>query len=150
MFLKGEAMKTSQLKPSEIKREWYLVNASGKPLGRLAVKIANLLRGRDKPTYTPHIDAGDFVIVTNASEVKLTGAKESKKIYWRHSRYRGGRKEFTAATVRERHPDRLVTHAVEGMLPDNAMSRKIVTRLKVYAGTEHPHAAQTPKTIELA
>lgn len=149
MFLKGELMKTSLPKTSDIKREWYVVDAAGKPLGRLAVKIANLLRGRGKPTYTPHIDTGDFVVVTNAREVKLTGSKETKKIYWRHSRYRGGRKEFLASTVRERHPERLVIHAVEGMLPDNAMSRSIATRLKVYAGAEHPHAAQAPKPIEL-
>jgi len=149
MSLKGEAMKTSLPKESDIQRTWYLVNASGKPLGRLAVKIANLLRGRGKPIYTPHLDTGDFVIVTHAKEVKLTGSKETKKIYWTHSRYRGGRKEYTAATIRERHPERMVMKAVTGMLPDNAMSRKIATRLKVYPGASHPHASQAPKPIEL-
>jgi large subunit ribosomal protein L13 len=143
-------MKTTLPKQSEISREWYVVDAAGQPLGRLAVKIANLLRGRGKPTFTPHIDTGDFVVVTNAAQVKLTGSKDVKKTYWRYTGFRGGQKSTTVAMMRTRHPERIVQKAVQGMLPDNHMSRAIVKRLKVYAGTAHPHAAQTPKPINLS
>ena len=143
-------MKTSLPVESEIQRKWYLVNAAGKPLGRLSVKIANLLRGRGKPISTPHIDTGDFVVVTNAREVKLTGSKPVKKTYVRYTGHRSGKKSTTFAMMNERHPERVVEKAVKGMLPHNHLSRRIVKRLKVYAGAEHPHVAQAPSTIELA
>ena len=142
-------MKTSLPKESEIQRSWYVVDAANKPLGRLAVKIANLLRGRNKAIFTPSIDTGDFVIVLNAKSVKLTGDKEEKKVYQRYTGYRSGHKTTTVATMRERHPDRIITKAVEGMLPGNHLNKKVIKRLKVFAGTEHTHAAQNPKVIEL-
>jgi large subunit ribosomal protein L13 len=142
-------MKTSLPKESEIQRSWYIVDAAGKPLGRMAVKIANLLRGRDKATFTNHIDTGNFVVVINAKEVKLTGSKDSKKLYERYTGFRSGHKTTTVAMMRERHPDRIISKAVEGMLPGNHMSLKIIKRLKVFAGAEHTHAAQNPKVIEL-
>lgn len=143
-------MKTSQPVASEIQRKWFVVNAAGKPLGRLSVKIANLLRGRGKPTFTPHIDTGDFVVVTNAKDVKLTGTKPVQKTYVRYTGFRSGRKTTSFAMMNERHPERVIEKAVKGMLPHNQMSREIIKRLKVYAGAEHPHAAQAPVTIELA
>jgi len=143
------ATKTTLPNPDDIKRTWYVVDAAGKPLGRLAVKIANLLRGRTKPIFTPHIDTGDFVVVTNARDVKLTGTKDEQKIYHRYTGFRSGNKDTAVALVRERHPERIVEHAVKGMLPRNTMSRTIIKRLKVYAGADHPHAAQMPKTIKL-
>lgn len=130
-------------------REWILVDVAGKPLGRAAVLIANTLRGKMKPTFTPAVDIGDFVIVINADKVKLTGSKEKQKIYERYSGYRGGRRTFTAAAVRERHPERLIEQAVKGMLPGNHLCRRMMTRLKIYAGPEHPHQAQQPRTVEL-
>jgi len=142
-------MKTSQPKESEIQRSWFIVDAAGKPLGRLAVKVANLLRGRTKATFTNHIDTGDFVVVLNARDVKLTGSKDTQKVYARYSGFRSGHKTTSVATMRERHPDRIIKKAVEGMLPGNHMSLKIIKRLKVYAGAEHTHAAQNPKVIEI-
>ena len=142
-------MKTSLPKESEIQRSWYVVDAAGKPLGRLAVKVANILRGRNRATFTPHIDTGDFVIVLNAKDVKLTGSKDAKKVYHRYTGYRSGNKTTSVAMMRERHPDRMITKAVQGMLPGNHMSEKIMKRLKVYAGAEHTHAAQNPKVIEV-
>ncbi len=142
-------MKTSLPKESEIKRSWYIVDAAEKPLGRMAVKVANLLRGRTKATFTNHIDTGDFVIVINAKNVKLTGTKDDKKIYERYTGFRGGHKTTTAAAMRASHPDRMITKAVEGMLPGNHMSRKVIKRLKVFAGAEHSHAAQNPKVIDI-
>ena len=142
-------MKTSLPKESEIQRSWFIVDAAGKPVGRLAVKIANLLRGRNTPAFTPSIDTGNFVIVINARDVKLTGTKETQKVYKRYTGFRSGNKVTTVAMMRERHPDRIVKSAVEGMLPGNHMSRKIIKRLKVYAGAEHSHAAQNPKLVEL-
>lgn len=142
-------MKTSLPKESEIKRNWYMVDAAGKPLGRMAVKVANLLRGRTKATFTNHIDTGDFVIVINAKDVKLTGTKNDKKIYERYTGFRGGYKTTTVAAMRERHPDRMIIKAVEGMLPGNHMSRKVIKRLKVFAGAEHSHAAQNPKVVDI-
>ena len=126
-----------------------LVDATDKPLGRLAVGIANALRGKNRPTFSPSVDTGDFVVVVNAEKVKLTGKKEEQKIYHRYSGYRGGLKEFPASVVRERHPDRLVKLAVRGMLPRNKMAKRILGRLKVYAGDEHPHEAQNPTKVEL-
>jgi large subunit ribosomal protein L13 len=142
-------MKTSFLKESEIHRTWHLVDADGKTLGRLSVKIANLLRGRGKPTFARHVDTGDFVVVINADKVKLTGRKDSLKTYTVFTGYRGGQYEIPLAQVRQRHPDRIITHAVKGMMPRTHLSRTILKRLKVYAGTEHPHVAQKPVPVDL-
>ena len=142
-------MKTTLPKDPGNDRDWLLVDATDKTLGRLAVKIANVLRGKCKPTFSPQVDTGDFVVVINAEKIKLTGRKEEQKIYQRYSGYRSGLKEMTAAALRERHPDRLITLAVRGMLPKNTMGRKIIKRLKAYAGPEHPHAAQQPTQLEL-
>lgn len=125
-------------------RKWFLVDAAGKTLGRLAVNIANTLRGKDRPTFDPAIDQGDFVVVINAEKVHLTGRKLELKDYQRYSGFRGGLKHFTAATMLERHPDRVILEAVWGMLPKNNIARKMMTRVKVYRGDKHPHAAQNP------
>ena len=128
-------------------RQWYVIDARGKILGRMASEIAKVLRGKHKPCYTPNQDAGDFVIVVNAREIKLTGAKLDQKIYYRHSEYPGGIRERTAAQMLEEKPEELVMLAVKGMLPKNRLSRKLVTKLKVYPGPEHPHNAQKPQPL---
>lgn len=138
-------MKTTLAKESDIKHGWVLVDASEKVLGRLAVKIANVLRGRDKVVYDPHMDTGDFVVVINARKVRLTGKKDEKKIYKSFSGYRDGLKEVKASVVRERKPERMIREAVRGMLPKNRLMRKVFGRLKVYPDAEHPHAAQEPR-----
>jgi len=138
-------MKTTLVKESDIKHGWVLVDASEKVLGRLAVKIANVLRGRDKVVYDPHMDTGDFVVVINARKVRLTGKKDEKKIYKSFSGYRGGLKEVKASVVRERKPERMIRDAVRVMLPKNRLMRKVFGRLKVYPDAEHPHAAQKPR-----
>ena len=148
-LFEGEIMKTFVPKDPGDNRAWLLVDARDKVLGRLATKIADILRGKNKPTFMPHVDTGDFVIVINADKVKLTGKKNEQKIYQRYSGYRGGLKEIKASVIREQHPDRLIKLAVKGMLPKNNLSRKMFTRLKVYAGDQHPHAAQNPQIIEL-
>ena len=130
-------------------RQWFLVDAKGKPLGRLAVLIANKLRNKDIPQFDPSVDAGAFVVVINAKEVLLTGNRESLKTYQRYSGYRNGLKEFTAAEMRASHPERMILEAVWGMLPKNNIARKMMTRVKVFAGPEHTHAAQKPVKIEL-
>ena len=130
-------------------RRWYIVDAQGKILGRMATEIAMVLRGKHKPIFTPNQDAGDFVIVVNARDLKLTGTKLSKKIYYRHSEYPGGIRERTAAKMLEEKPEDLVRLAVKGMLPKNRLSRKLVTKLKVYAGSEHPHDAQKPQPLAI-
>ena len=130
-------------------RQWFAIDAKDKPLGRLAVVVANKLRAKDLPTFDPSVDAGAFVIVTNAALVKLTGSKEEKKEYQRYSGFRGGRKTFTAAEMRASHPDRMIKEAVWGMLPKNNIARKMMTRLKVCAGAEHTHAAQKPVEINI-
>lgn len=142
-------MKTFLPKDPGENRAWLLVDAKDKPLGRLAVKIADILRGKNKVTFAPHVDTGDFIVVTNAEKVKLTGKKNKQKVYNRYSGYRSGLKETTVSVLRERHPDRLIKLAVKGMLPKNNLSRKVIGRLKVYAGDQHPHAAQNPRKIEL-
>ncbi len=142
-------MKTTLPKDPGDNRDWLLVDAEDKVLGRLAVEIANALRGKDKPTFTPHIDTGAFVVVINAEKVKLTGRKDEQKIYQRYTGWRSGRKEETAAAVREQHPDRMIMLAVKRMLPQNRLSRQMFKRLKVYAGSEHPHEAQNPRQVEL-
>lgn len=142
-------MKTFMPKEADIVREWFVVDATDKPTGRLAVQIADVLRGRDKPTYTPHVDTGAFVVVVNADKIKLTGNKEEQKIYQDFSGYNSGLKETKAKDIRTKHPERIITQAVKGMLPANRQSRQTLKRLKVYAGAEHPHAAQQVKELEL-
>ena len=130
-------------------RKWFLVDAKDQVLGRLAVVVANKLRAKDSPSFDPSVDAGAFVVVVNAAQVKLTGKKEEQKEYQRYSGYRDGLKRFSAATMRAKHPDRMIKEAVWGMLPKNTIARKMMTRLKVFAGAEHTHAAQKPETIKL-
>jgi large subunit ribosomal protein L13 len=142
-------MKTFVPKEADIQRDWFIVDADGKTTGRLAVVIANVLRGRNKPTYTPHVDTGAFVVVVNAEKIRLTGSKEEQKIYQDYSGYTSGRTETKASDMRARHPERIITQAVKGMLPNNRMSRQIIKRLKVYAGPEHPHAAQQVQELKL-
>jgi large subunit ribosomal protein L13 len=131
-------------------RRWFVLDADGAVLGRLATQAANLLRGKGKPTFTPHVDCGDFVIVINAAKVKLTGSKESDKLYRRHTGYPGGVRSLRAEEVRARHPERLIEEAIGGMLPKNRLGRALVTKLKIYPGAEHPHQAQKPEPVALA
>ena len=140
-------MKTTLAKESEVQRAWHVLDAEAQPVGRLAVKIAKLLRGKDKTAFAPHLDLGDFVVVLNAAKVKFTGAKETKKIYTSYSLYPGGFKQKTVAQVRAKHPEFLIEHAVRDMLPRNRLARQLIKRLKVYAGTEHPHIAQKPQAF---
>jgi large subunit ribosomal protein L13 len=138
-------MKTYSQKASEIQRDWLLVDASNQTLGRLATQIATLLRGKHKPTFTPHLDGGDFVIVINAEKVQLTGRKAEQKMYYRHSGYPGGFKAIPYRRMMAEHPDRILRFAVKGMLPKNRLGRQQIKKLKIYAGPAHPHAAQQPK-----
>ncbi len=142
-------MKTFVPKLKDITQDWHLVDAEGLVLGRLASRIASILMGKEKPTYTDFLDCGDFVIVVNAEKVRLTGTKLSDKIYYRHSGYPGGLKQMTAAEVLEKHPDRVIRSAVKGMLPRNKLGRKMLSKLKVYAGGNHPHQAQQPGILSL-
>jgi len=142
-------VKTYTAKPKDIKREWFLVDAEGKTLGRLATKIAEILRGKHKPIYTPHLDCGDYVVVINADKIRVTGRKLDQKIYYRHSGYPGGLKSITLRDQLQKHPERVLEAAVRGMLPKNRLGRKMFKKLKVYAGDSHPHQAQQPKTLEL-
>jgi len=141
--------RTYHAKPGEVERRWYLVNASGKVLGRLASQVATLLRGKGKPQFTPHVDTGDFVIVVNAEKVHLTGKKLTQKVYYRYSGYPGGMKATTAGTLLKRHPERLIQHAVRGMLPKGKLGDALYKKLKVYAGERHPHQAQKPVPVEV-
>ena len=150
ILLKEKEMQKSYRAPNPgDNRQWFVVDAKDAVLGRLAVVVANKLRAKDLPTYDPSVDAGAFVIVVNAAQVKLTGKKEELKDYQRYSGYRGGLKHFTAAEMRAKHPDRMIKEAVWGMLPKNNIARKMMTRLKVFAGAEHTHAAQKPVEIKL-
>lgn len=142
-------MKTYHAKPGEVEREWLLVDATDMVLGRLASEIAQILKGKRKPVYTPHVDTGDFVVVINADKVRLTGNKENQKNYYRHSGFPGGLKETSYAMMMAKHPERIIEKAVRGMLPKNTLGRAMGKKLKVYAGPEHPHAAQMPRQIEL-
>jgi large subunit ribosomal protein L13 len=142
-------MKTYSAKPGEITREWYLVDAEGKTLGRLATQIADTLRGKRKPQYTPHVDTGDFVVVVNAEKILVTGNKLDQKRYYRHSGYPGGIRSRTLREQLERRPTEVLRVAVKGMLPKNRLARQQITKLKIYAGPEHPHEAQNPKALEL-
>ena len=141
-------MKTYVAKPTDRQRDWYVVDAEGKTLGRLATQIADALRGKRKPEYTPHVDTGDFIVVVNAEKIRVTGKKMEQKIYWRHSGYPGGIKSRTLAEMLDRRPEEVIRKAVKGMLPRNRLARQQLTKLKVYAGPEHPHAAQQPKPME--
>ena len=140
-------MKTTSIRADEINREWFIVDAEGQTLGRLASEIAQIIRGKKTPFYTPHMDMGDFVIVVNAEKVKVTGNKEKDKSYFSHSGFPGGVTQISLQKVRQDFPERIITNAVKGMLPHNRLGRQLLTHLKVYSGTEHPHAAQLPKTI---
>jgi large subunit ribosomal protein L13 len=142
-------MKTYSAKPAEITREWYLVDADGKTLGCLATQIADTLRGKRKPIYTPHVDTGDFVVVVNAEKVRVTGAKLDQKMYHRHSGYPGGLKSRTLREQLDRRPTEVLRIAVKGMLPKNKLARHQITKLKIYAGPEHPHESQNPKPLDL-
>lgn len=142
-------MKTYTATPDQIIRQWYLVDADGKPLGRLASRVAQILRGKHKPMFTPHIDTGDHVIVINAERVALTGKKIDQKMYYRHSGYPGGLKETPIRRVLETHPERVVESAVRGMVPKGKLGRQMLTKLKVYAGEQHPHESQRPTTIDI-
>lgn len=142
-------MKTYYAKPLEVEREWVVIDAADQVLGKVATKAAHILRGKHKPQFTPHVDTGDFVIVINAEKVRVTGNKALDKKYYRHSGYPGGQKCETFTEAIEKHPERVIEHAVKGMLPKNTLGRKQLTKLKVYAGPEHPHAAQQPREIKL-
>jgi large subunit ribosomal protein L13 len=141
-------MKTYSAKPGEVTREWYLVDAEGKTLGRLATQIADTLRGKRKPQYTPHVDTGDFVIVVNAEKIQVTGNKLDQKRYYRHSGYPGGLRSRTLREQLDRRPTEVLRVAVKGMLPKNRLARQQLTKLKIYAGPEHPHEAQNPRPFE--
>ena len=141
--------KTPVIKKDEVKRKWYLIDAEGKILGRLASKIAEILMGKNKPTYTPNVDTGDFVIVINAEKVKVTGKKLLDKVYYKHSGYLGGLKKETLFSLLNRKPEFVIKHAVKGMLPKNKLARRMIKKLKVYRGPQHPHQAQKPEVIEI-
>lgn len=142
-------MKSFMASPSTVERKWYVVDAEGKTLGRLASEVANVLRGKNKPIYTPHIDTGDYVIVVNAEKVKTTGKKLDQKKYYHHSEYVGGMKEATLKEMMQKKPEFVITHAVKGMLPKGPLGRQMLTKLHVYAGPEHNHAAQKPEALEI-
>ena len=143
-------MKTFMASPATIERKWYVVDAEGKTLGRLASEVASVLRGKNKPTFTPHIDTGDYVIVVNADKIKVTGKKLDQKIYYHHSDYVGGMKETTLKEMLAKKPENVITLAVKGMLPKGPLGRSMLTKLHVYAGPEHNHAAQKPEVLEIA
>ncbi len=142
-------MKTFVAKEQDITRQWYLVDAKDKVLGRLATNVAIRLRGKHKPIFAPHVDTGDFVVVVNADKVRLTGRKWDKKIYYRHTGYTGGLKQISAKKLREKRPEDILRFAVKGMLPKNSLGRRQLKKLKIYAGADHPHQAQEPKTLEI-
>lgn len=147
--MKAKLQRTFSPTPGDIEREWHVVDADGVPLGRVASEVAQLLRGKHKPKFAPHMDMGDYVIVLNAKKVAVTGRKETEKIYYRHSGYPGGIRSETVERVRERYPERLIVNAVKGMLPKNRLGRATLGKLRVYAGAEHPHRAQDPKPYTL-
>ena len=142
-------MKSYMARPLEVERKWYVVDAEGKTLGRLASEIARVLRGKNKPQYTPHVDVGDFVVVVNAEKVVVTGRKAEQKVYRRHSGYPGGLKETSYEQMMERRPTEILRRAVKGMMPKNRLARQQLRKLKIYAGPEHPHEAQDPQPYEV-
>ncbi len=141
--------KTYLAKPGEIEKKWYVIDAQGKTLGKLATKVAMILMGKHKPIYTPHVDTGDYVVVVNADKIVLTGKKLDQKKYYRHSGYPGGLKVVTARQLLQKHPEKLVYLAVKRMLPKNTLGRHMIKKLKVYAGPDHPHQAQKPEKLEI-
>ena len=142
-------MKTFSAKPHTVKRDWYVIDAENKVLGRLATEIARRLRGKHKPEYTPHVDTGDYIVIVNAEKVALTGNKKTDKVYYHHTGYPGGIKAKTAEKMRQEHPERIIEKAVKGMLPKNPLGRAMFRKLKIYAGPEHQHQAQQPKPLEI-
>ena len=142
-------MKSYQEKKENIKRNWYIIDAEGLVLGRLSTEVANILRGKNKPTYTPNQDCGDFVIIINAEKVKLTGDKLNKKFYYNHSGYVGGLRERTAKVMKENYPEEMLERAIKGMIPHTRLGRKVAKKLFVYRGSDHPHMAQQPKELKL-
>jgi large subunit ribosomal protein L13 len=142
-------MKTQVAKKDEVSRDWYVVDVENQVLGRVATQIANVLRGKNKPTYTPSVDTGDFVIVINADKIALTGKKLSDKVYYHHTGFPGGSKSITAGKLLEKKPEDVIKKAVKGMLPKNKLARHMLSKLKVYTGSEHPHKAQQPKTLNV-
>ena len=143
-------MKTHLPKVDLQQRKWHIIDANGAILGRLAAQVADILRGKNKPIYTPHLDAGDFVVVINAEKVTVTGKKETNKTFMSYSGWKGGEKYTSVAQIRARHPEKLITHAVRGMVPKNRLGRTLMTKLKVYKGDKHPHEAQMPQTLAAA
>ena len=143
-------MKTYLPKVDLDQRKWHVIDANGAVLGRLAVQVADILRGKNKPTFTPHLDAGDFVVVINAEKVAVTGKKETQKEFMTYSGWKGGERFRTVAEIRAKHPEKLITHAVKGMVPKNRLGRVLMTKLKVYKGSEHPHSAQQPAPLDPA
>ena len=141
-------MKTLSIKKDQIKRDWFVVDATDKKLGRLASNIAQIIRGKHKPFFTPNLDMGDFVVVINAEKVILSGNKEEQKEYWRHTGYPGGQKSVTYKAMKEKYPERIISSAVKGMLPHNRLGRKLFNHLKIYTGGNHPHMSQNPKVLE--
>ena len=144
-----ETVKTYYAKPGEVEREWVIIDAEDQVLGRVAARAAQILKGKHKPQYTPHVDTGDFVVIVNADKIRVTGAKTTDKVYSRHTGYPGGLKQETFEEAMAKHPERVIEHAVKGMLPKNTLGRAMGKKLKVYVGAEHPHAAQKPRKIEL-
>ncbi len=142
-------MKTGFVKKETVERKWYVIDAKDQVLGRLAAEIARRLRGKHKPTYTPHIDTGDYVIIVNAEKIRLTGKKLEQKIYYKHTGYPGGLKSITANKLLQRKPERILEHAVKGMLPKNRLGRRMYKKMKVYVGPDHPHQAQQPEVLTL-
>ena len=142
-------MKTTSARAEDVQRDWYVVDAQGLTLGRLATRIATVLRGKHKPIYTPHVDCGDYVVVINAEQIHTTGQKLTQKIYYRHSNYPGGLKEVSLRDQLQKFPNRVFEAAVRGMLPKNRLGRQMFRKLKIYAGPNHPHEAQKPKSLEL-
>ena len=142
-------MKTYSAKAHEVKRDWYVIDASEKTLGRLATEVARRLRGKHKAEYTPHVDTGDYIVVTNAEKVKVTGRKASDKMYYHHSGYPGGIKSISFEKLQQKNPIKIIETAVKGMLPKNPLGREMYRKLKVYSGQDHPHAAQQPKQLEI-
>jgi large subunit ribosomal protein L13 len=145
----GVKMKTYSAKPGSVAQEWFVVDADGKTLGRLATEIAHRLRGKHKPEYTPHVDTGDYIVVLNAEKVRVTGNKTTQKIYHHHTGYPGGLKSMSFDKLRDKAPERIIESAVKGMLPKNPLGRAMFRKLKVYAGAEHPHTAQQPQVLDI-
>lgn len=142
-------MKTVSMRAQDVRRTWFVVDAEDKVLGRLATEVARRLRGKHKPEYTPHVDTGDYIVVINAEKVRVTGAKTTDKMYYRHSGYPGGIKARSFEQLRDSHPERIIEKAVKGMLPRNPLGRAMLKKLKVYAGNDHPHSAQQPELLEI-